>query len=152
MAIARVDRDLQIAGNKRDQCEHVLNELLKLGISTGETVTYIKRKIADATRIMNNSFGYNSKEHMDDIYEFRYEAHGGEFKLKCWHDGKEDTMHGAVDTQPEWLTGIVDVAKIAGHLKTPISPPPEVILWFHTDKNRTLINFIELAEKALTYE
>ena len=118
----------------------------KHGLLTGDTVTYLKRKMADAQRQMDNGFGYtNHKEPMDDIYEFRYEAHDGDFKLKCWHDGKEETLHGAVDTQPEWLTGIVDVAKVAGHLKTPISPPPEVILWFHTDKNRTLINFIELA-------
>ena len=106
-------------------------------------MAYIKRKMADASRQMNNYF--NKDKMNDDIYEFRYEAHGGEFKLKCWHDGKEESIHGAVFDQPEWLTGIVDVAKVAGHLKTPISPPPEAILWFHTDKNRTLINFIELA-------
>jgi plastocyanin len=145
MAIASLERDGVLIREKVDKLTRLLHELKQIGITTGDTVTYIKMKISDATRQMSNSFGYNSKEHMDDIYEFRYEAHGGEYKLKCWHDGKEDTMHGAVDTQPEWLTGIVDVAKVAGHLKSPISPPPEAILWFHTDKNRNLINFIELA-------
>jgi hypothetical protein len=104
---------------------------------------YYKNKLADAMKQINN-FYYKDKMN-DDLYEFRYEAHGGEFKLKCWHDGKEESIHGAVFDQPEWLTGIVDVAKVAGHLKTPITPPPEAILWFHTDKNHTLINFIELA-------
>jgi hypothetical protein len=143
MALARIDQDLHHARRTHKELQDVLAMLNKHGLLTGDTVTYIKRKMADASRQLDNFF-YKDKMN-DDLYEFRYEAHGGEFKLKCWHDGKEDTMHGAVDTQPEWLTGIVDVAKVAGHLKTPISPPPEVILWFHTDKNRTLINFIELA-------
>jgi len=149
MAIARLDQDVHRAKRTQSELRDVLVILDKYGLKTGDTVTYIKRKMADATRQIDNGFGYNNQTKAppmgDDLYEFRYEAHGGEFKLKCWHDGKEETMHGMVDTQPEWLTGIVDVAKVAGHLKTPISPPPEVILWFHTDKNRTLINFIELA-------
>lgn len=137
--------DLQTA---RERLQRVLHDLHHYGIREGETVTYLARKLSDATRQMNNSFGYNQQTKAlpmgDDIYEFRYEAHGGEYKLKCWHDGREDTLHGEIANQPDWLTGIVDVAKVAGHLKTPISPPPETILWFHTDKNRTLIKFIEL--------
>jgi hypothetical protein len=149
MAINRYDLEHSRVGMQRTACENVLLGLRDLGVHTGETVDYIKRKLTDASRQMNNGFGYNTQTRArpmgDDLYEFRYEAHGGEYKLKCWHDGKEDTMHGLVANQPDWLTGIVDVARVAGHLKTPISPPPEAILWFHTDKNRTLINFIELA-------
>jgi len=145
MAIDRRDEDLHRAKRTHKELQDMLALLDKHGLLTGDTVTYIKRKMADASRQIHNGFGYNKKEHMDDLYEFRYEAHGGEFKLKCWHDGKEESIHGAVFDQPEWLTGIVDVAKVAGHLKTPITPPPEAILWFHTDKNHTLINFIELA-------
>lgn len=148
MAINHRDQeniDLQTA---RERLQRVLHDLHHYGIREGETVTYLVRKLNDATRQMNNSFGYNQQTKAlpmgDDIYEFRYEAHGGEYKLKCWHDGREDTLHGEIANQPDWLTGIVDVAKVAGHLKTPISPPPETILWFHTDKNRTLIKFIEL--------
>ena len=139
------NHDLQAA---RERLQRVLHDLHHYGIREGETVTYLQRKLIDATRQMNNGFGYNNITKAmpmgDDIYEFRYEAHGGAYKLKCWHDGREDTLHGEVANQPEWLTGIVDVAKVAGHLKTTISPPPEAILWFHTDKNRTLIKFIEL--------
>jgi hypothetical protein len=146
MAISMRDVENHHMRQQITAAENVLLGLRDFGINTGETVDYIKRKIADASRQMRNGFGYNYKDNMnDELYEFRYEAHGGEYKLKCWHGGKEETMHGAVANQPEWLTGIVDVAKVAGHLKTPISPPPEAILWFHTDKNRTLINFIELA-------
>ena len=143
MSTQRLDYGAQRLQEDYRRLDSLLVELRHIGITTGDTVKYIDLKMADAKRQLDNFF-YKDKMN-DDIYEFRYEAHGGEFKLKCWHDGKEDTMYGAFDTQPEWLTGIVDVAKIAGHLKTPISPPPEVILWFHTDKNRTLINFIELA-------
>jgi hypothetical protein len=149
MAIDKWEYEKQFLAQQRGKLQNLLLDLHKYGVREGEAVTYLNRKLADATRQIDNSFGYNNQTKAmpmgEDLYEFRYEAHGGEYKLKCWHDGKEETMHGAVDTQPEWLTGIVDVAKIAGHLKTPISPPPEVILWFHTDKNRTLINFIELA-------
>jgi len=143
MAIDRWEYERQFMQQECSKLQNLLESLRRYGITTGDTVAHLNRKLADAMRQINN-FYYKDKMN-DDIYEFRYEAHGGEYKLKCWHDGKEETLHGAVDTQPEWLTGIVDVAKIAGHLKTPISPPPEVILWFHTDKNRTLINFIELA-------
>lgn len=147
MAIHSMNHDVRMAQEGYKRLEFLLAELRHLGITTGDTVNYVKRKMADATRQINNHFGYNKpKDTMnDDIYEFRYEAHGGEFKLKCWYNGKEEAIHGSVFSQPDWLTGIVDVAKVAGHLKTPISPPPEAILWFTTDKNHTLINFIELA-------
>lgn len=149
MAIKRWDYEREVLHKEHDRLRSLLIELRHFGIYTGDTVDYIKLKMADASRQMNNGFGYNTQTKAnpmgDDLYEFRYEVHGGEYKLKCWHDGREDTMHGQVANQPEWLTGIVDVAKVAGHLKAPISPPPEAILWFHTDKNRTLINFIELA-------
>lgn len=148
MALDRWEYEKEFIQQEHSKLHNLLESLRKYGITTGETVTYIKHKMADASRQIENGFGYNQHTKAmpmgDDIYEFRYEAHGGEYKLKCWHDGREDTMHGAVDTQPDWLTGIVDVAKVAGHLKTTISPPPEAILWFHTDKNRTLIKFIEL--------
>lgn len=148
MAVDKWDYESQHIRKEYDRLHNLLAELSRIGVHTGDTVTYIKRKIADAKRQMDNGFGYNTQTKAppmgDDIYEFRYEAHGGEYKLKCWHDGREDTLHGAVTDQPEWLTGIVDVAKVAGNLKTTISPPPEAILWFHTDKNRTLIKFIEL--------
>lgn len=142
------DEEIKAVGRTSDDLSRLLANLARYGIKTGETVTYLQRKLIDAERQMNNFYGYNTQTKAppmgDDIYEFRYEAHGGEYKLKCWHDGREDTLHGAVANQPEWLTGIVDVAKVAGHLKTTVTPPPEAILWFHTDKNRTLIKFIEL--------
>jgi len=104
---------------------------------------YVANKLLDGKRQMSNFF--KRKELMtDELYEYRYESSAGEYRLKCWHDGKEHTDKGKVADQPEWLTSIVDVAKVAGHTKSPITPPPETILWFNTDANHTLTNFIEL--------
>ena len=96
------------------------------------TQTQRELKMQDALRQVSNF--YKRKELMnDELYEYRYESSAGEYRLKCWHDGKEHTDKGKVADQPEWLTSIVDVAKVAGRTKTPISPPPETILWFKTD-------------------
>mgnify|MGYP006279665953 CR=1 FL=1 len=146
MAIERVEYEMQFIQREYSRGQNLLDSLRQFGITTGDTVTYIERKMADAARQMNNAFKQRPMEMtIDDTYEFRYEVYGNGFKLKCWHDGREESINGPVSQQPDWLTGIVDVAKVAGHLKTPISPPPEAILWFTTDKNHTLIDFIELA-------
>ena len=81
---------------------------------------------------------------MDNTYEYRYELRGPDYKLKCWHEGKETFSHGVVVDQPEWLTAIVAVAKVSGYLKEPIDPPPSAILWFHADQDHVLIDFIQL--------
>lgn len=148
MAVNKAEYAVHLLQKEVDELYSLIRALSRHGINTGDAVTHLYRKLRDWERQVNNFYGYNTRTKAlpmgDDIYEFRYEAHGGEYKLKCWHDGREDTLHGEIANQPDWLTGIVDVAKVAGHLKTPISPPPETILWFHTDKNRTLIKFIEL--------
>jgi hypothetical protein len=79
-----------------------------------------------------------------DSREYRYESRDGTFKLKCWWNGKEDTLQGALYERPGWLVRVVDVARVAGHIKHPVSPPPEEIIWFQTDSNNTLTKFIEL--------
>jgi hypothetical protein len=45
---------------------------------------------------------------------------------------------------PEWLRAILDTAKVAGAIRTIAMPPPEVILWFCTDDDLNLIEFIEM--------
>lgn len=149
MAVERTEYGINVLQKDVEDMHQLLRGLSRHGLHTGDAVTYLSRKLSDASRQINNFYGYNTRTKAlpmgDDIYEFRYEAHGDMYKLKCWHDGREDSMQGPLHTQPHWLTGIVDVAKVAGHLKTPISPPPEAILWFTTDKNRTLIEFIELS-------
>ena len=104
-----------------------------------------RRILLDALRQMENCFA-NNKEHMDDKYEYRYELRGPDYKLKQWHEGKETSWHGEVTGQPEWLTNIVAVAKVSGYLKEPISPPPSAILWFNTDKDHNLLDFIQIGQ------
>jgi hypothetical protein len=81
---------------------------------------------------------------MTEDYEFRYEQRGDEYALRSWHDGIEKSHRGLVADRPEWLAAILATAKVAGALPKIKEPPPEVILWFRTDKDNNLIEFIEL--------
>lgn len=83
-------------------------------------------------------------EHMTDDYEYRYEQRGDEYMLRCWHNGTERSHRGYVYTIPEWLRAILDTARVAGAIKPIKEPPPEVILWFRTDSNHHLTEFIEM--------
>lgn len=45
---------------------------------------------------------------------------------------------------PGWLTRILDIAKVGGHL-TPVKfPPPSAILWFYADDEGNLISFTDI--------
>jgi hypothetical protein len=76
--------------------------------------------------------------------EYRYEERYATYVLKCWHEGKETTIRGEVCSRPEWLTRIIDVAVVGGHLKRVYAPPPDAIVWFITDQDRNLLHFLEL--------
>lgn len=80
----------------------------------------------------------------DDLHEYRYEQRGSEYRLRCWHNGTERTYSGLVDNTPEWLRAILATAKVAGAIRAIKQPPPEVILWFRTDDNHHLVEFIEM--------
>lgn len=80
----------------------------------------------------------------DDLHEFRYEQRGGDYRLRSWHNGTERAHTGFVDNMPEWLSAILATAKVAGAIKPIKEPPPEVILWFRTDDERNLVEFIEM--------
>ena len=80
----------------------------------------------------------------DDLHEYRYEQRGDEYRLRCWHNGTERTHSGFVDNMPEWLRAILDTAKVANMIRPIKEPPPEVILWFRTDDNHNLVEYIEM--------
>ena len=80
----------------------------------------------------------------DDLHEYRYEQRSGEYRLRCWHNGTERTHSGLVDNMPGWLRAILDTARVAGAIKPIKEPPPEIILWFRTDADHNLIEFIEM--------
>lgn len=95
----------------------------------------------DALRLLENSLGYNKQ---DDMYECRYEERGLDYMLKKWRDGHEEASRGLVTDLPDWLSRIRDVATVGGHLKRVMVPPPDNIVWFTTDDDGNLINFMEL--------
>lgn len=80
----------------------------------------------------------------DDLHEYRYEQRGDEYQLRCWHNGTERTHRTFVVNMPEWLRAILDTAKVANMIRPIKEPPPEVILWFRTDDDHNLVEFIEM--------
>ena len=80
-----------------------------------------------------------------DLHEYRYEQRGDAYALRCWHNGTERMYRGFTPNMPEWLVSILATAKVAGAIRPIKEPPPEVIVWFRTDENHNLVEFIEMA-------
>lgn len=78
------------------------------------------------------------------IHEHRYEERGAEYNLKTWRDHECNTTGGYIDQRPKWLTNVIDMAKIGGHVHHIKQPPPDLIVWFKTNDAGNLINFIEM--------
>lgn len=100
----------------------------------------------DRRRQLQHWGNQHFKSHMyqTDEREYRYEERAGNYQLKCWHDGNETTDRGLLNQRPEWLVRIVDTAVLGGHLKRISQPPPDAVVWFTTDLNNNLNNFLEL--------
>ena len=85
--------------------------------------------------------------HMNtDEMEFRYERRGDVYMTKCWYNGNEKTERGLVEQTPEWLARILAVSRVGNHIKATQQPPPDEILWFRTDTQRNLTQFIDLED------
>ena len=98
-------------------------------------------RFSDAQRLLENKLGYHIQ---NDMYECRYEERDGDYTLKRWRDGHEEASRGLLQDLPDWLDNIRAVAKVGGHLKRIAVPPPDNIVWFTTDDDNNLINFMEL--------
>ena len=99
------------------------------------------RAKSDALLQMEHKLGYRKNNPM---YECRYEERAGDYLFKRWRDGHEEASRGMVADIPDWLKKIRDVATVGGHLKRVQVPPPDNIVWFTTDDDNNLINFMEL--------
>lgn len=99
------------------------------------------RQFTDALKQMSLTLGYNKQ---DDMYECRYEERNGEYLLKRWRDGHETSAHGFLYALPDWMEKIRNVAIVGGHLKKIQVPPPDNVVWFTTDDDGNLLNFMEL--------
>lgn len=98
-------------------------------------------RFSDAQRLLENKLGYNNQ---NDMYECRYEERDGDYTLKRWRDGHEEASRGLIQDIPDWLEQIRSVAMVGGHLKRVTVPPPDNIMWFTTDDDGNLLNFMEL--------
>ena len=108
---------------------------------TKATMNKFGRAKYDALRMLEHKLGYRSSP---DMYECRYEERGHDYTLKRWRDGHETSSRGIVTDLPDWLERIRGVAIVGGHLKAVMVPPPDNIVWFTTDDDGNLINFMEL--------
>jgi hypothetical protein len=99
------------------------------------------RAKSDVLRLLEHKLGYHKDNPM---YECRYEERDGEYMLKRWREGHEESSRGLLQDLPEWLADIRSVATVGGHLKRVRVPPPDNIIWFTTDDDGHLINFMEL--------
>lgn len=105
-------------------------------------------KIRDAMHQM--ALGFEEERNMvKDGYEFRYEQTDDEYRLQGFYGAlsaqdARRSSHGALDDRPAWLINIVDVALVAGAVSRAENPPPDFILWFRTDKEYNLKEYVEL--------
>ena len=81
-----------------------------------------------------------------DGYEFRYEQTGDTYRLQGFFNPPDvnRSAHGTLATRPEWLLKIVDVAVVANTVSRATAPPPDLILWFSTDKQLNLTEYINV--------
>lgn len=82
-------------------------------------------------------------------YELRYTESAGLFSIQQWHKDRgasNPRMAKPIQLRPEWLTVIIDTARIGKRLRIVGLPPPEFICWFTTDEDYNLINFLEFDE------
>lgn len=106
--------------------------------------TNISWHLADQLRtIRNTMIPLNS-----DTYECRYEERGQSYSLRSWHDGRETTNHGTTDVRPEWVTIIIDMARLSGNLRRPPEQPPDIIMWFIVDADNRLVEFIDFVKDS----
>ena len=103
-------------------------------------------RFADYIRQVMNKKMEEQGMHKDDGYEFRYEQTDGTYRLQGFFGAPDvnRTAHGALATRPPWLVKIIDVAVVAGAIRVVENPPPDMILWFRTDKDFNLTEYIDV--------
>ena len=79
----------------------------------------------------------------DNICDHRYEERDGGYVLRTWRGAKLSSRAKDVASRPEWLTIIINVAIVGGHVRKVPKPPPDLIVWFRTDKENNLTEFID---------
>lgn len=81
------------------------------------------------------------------MMEFRYEEQDGEFTLTKWRGTKKTHINNRpVEHMAQWLKDVLAVATVGGHIAVAQHPPPDKLLYFATDDQYNLIDFINLKE------
>jgi len=83
------------------------------------------------------------------LVKHRYNEICGVYALQSWESHvRVEYSNGGTDQRPVWLVKIVDVAKVANAIQCYVTHPqlgadiPMEVLWFNTDKERNLIEFL----------
>ena len=101
-------------------------------------------KTRDAIRQMERYYE-KADTMVKDGFEFRYEQTNDEYRLQGFYGADvKRSAHGALDDRPAWLSKIVDVAVVAGAVSRAQVSPPDFILWFRTDKDYNLKEYVEI--------
>lgn len=102
--------------------------------------------LEDSLRIVHNQVTSGINIINDDYIEHRYEQRGSEYTLRSWRD-REVTITHSMAARPDWLTKIIDIAVVGGHVQPIPNPPPDLIVWFRTSKGSDallgFVNFID---------
>jgi hypothetical protein len=109
------------------------------------TQNLLEYLVADSFRIIQRELLENTPMTKDG-YEFRYEQTGDTYRLQGFFNPPDvhRSAHGNLATRPEWLVKIVDVAVVANTVSRATAPPPDLILWFSTDKQFNLTEYINV--------
>lgn len=102
-------------------------------------------QVRDFLRQMQHDF-LKEQPMTKDGYEFRYEQTGDTYRLQGFFNPPDvhRSAHGTLATRPEWLVKIVDVAVVANTVNRATVSPPDLILWFSTDKQFNLTEYINV--------
>ena len=83
----------------------------------------------------------------DPYHSHRYEERADMYCLRSWNEAtKEVTYERPLTERPDWLSAIINVAAVAGHLQRPPRYPPTCIVWFRTDGHHNLVDFIDFTK------
>ncbi len=83
----------------------------------------------------------------DPYHSHRYEERAEMYSLRSWNEStRETTEERLIIDRPAWLSDIINIAAVGGHLQRPPIYPPTCIVWFRTDADHKLVDFIDFTK------
>ncbi len=81
-----------------------------------------------------------------ETYTHRYEERDDKYEIRTYREAVETVGHGNIGEQPAWLKRIVDIAYLGDYIVPVPAPPPDLVMWFLTDRDLNLIEFKQLKD------